>query len=377
MRASDNGIAKKLRLTQLVDSRSDPRNRGVGSPPMSNQSTALELRGREARGRLSPTLTIASGRHHTSETILRAWFEGKSEHTIRAYERDLEAFAQFFSLAMAIKPSMPVGVALDKFFKQSAPSAHEVALAFRNFLASANLATSTINRHLATLRSITRLARMLGAATWSLEVAGLRGERRRATAGPSLDVLRAMLAVTAGDSERETRNAAILMTFFCLGLRVSELCGLTMEDTDLTSGTTWIRGKGRREREMVPVPAELADAIRRYLTYRGTTAGPLFQTLGNRGKARSGALETRSVLRIVRELGIAVGQHVWNHGLRHLSITQAVELGQKAGFGLEKIRAHSRHKSITTLLVYVDEHDKAGTQRALASLVASRLRGDR
>jgi hypothetical protein len=37
----------------------------------------------------------------------------------------------------------------------------------------------------------------------------------------------------------------------------------------------------------------------------------LFQTRGQRGKHRDGALETRSVLRIVRELGQRVGLHVW------------------------------------------------------------------
>jgi site-specific recombinase XerC len=42
---------------------------------------------------------------------------------------------------------------------------------------------------------------------------------------------------------------------FCLGLRVSELVGLNLEDTDLERGSTWIKSKGRRERELVPLPA--------------------------------------------------------------------------------------------------------------------------
>jgi integrase len=340
---------------------------------MSGSSGGLIVRGRVGRQSLPAPLTIAAGRRHTSDTILRAWLEGKGEHTVRAYQRDLEAFAQFFSLALAMRPTMTVGAALDTFFGQSAPSAHEIALGFRHFLTSAQLASATINRHLATLRSVSKLARMLGLASWSLEVPGVPVERRRQTAGPTVDVFNTMLAATAGETERETRDAAILTTFFCLGLRVSELCGLMMQETDLDAGTTWILGKGRREREIVPVPAVLITAIRRYLQFRGSASGPLFQTLGNRGKSRNGALETRSVLRIVRVLGQKVGQHVWCHGLRHTSITQAVELGQKAGFGLEKIRAHSRHRHIATLLVYVDEHQKAGTQRALADLVAGRV----
>lgn len=263
--------------------------------------------------------------------------------------------------------------ALDKLFRQSAPSGHEIVLAYRDFLTRANLSSGTINRHIATLRSVSKLARMLGVATWSIEVSGVRLERRRKTVGPAIDVVQSMLAATIGDSESQTRNHAILLTFVCLGLRVSELCGLTLEETNLQSGTTWILGKGRREREIAPMPSVLIDAIRRYLPYRGSAPGPLFQTLGSRGKSRNGALETRSVLRIIRELGESVGAHVWCHGLRHFSITQAVELGQRAGYGLEKIKAHSRHKSITTLMTYVDEHDKTGTQRAITELVGARV----
>jgi integrase/recombinase XerC len=116
-----------------------------------------------------------------------------------------------------------------------------------------------------------------------------------------------MLEATAGDTDAETRAAAIVVTFYCLGLRVSELCGLNLEETDLARGTTWITGKGRHEKELVPLPAPVIDALPRYLRFRGTVAGPLFQTRGQRGRARDGRLETRSVLRIVRELGQRVG----------------------------------------------------------------------
>jgi hypothetical protein len=58
---------------------------------------------------------------------------------------------------------------------------------------------------------------------------------------------------------------------------------------------------------------------------------------------------------------------------RHTSITQAAELGQRAGLGLDKIRAHSRHRSIATLMLYVDEHNRQRTQTTLADLVAATL----
>src|SRR5262245_31298495 len=68
-----------------------------------------------------------------------------------------------------------------------------------------------------------------------------------------------------------------------------------------------------------------------------------------------------------------IGPHVWCHGLRHSSITAALDVAAKAGVGLDKVRAHSRHAVIGTLVIYPDEHDREGTQRTLADLVARTL----
>lgn len=339
---------------------------------MTAESVIL-VKGREARASLPAPLTVAAGRQHTAETILRAWFEGKADHTIRSYRHDLEDFSLYFSRALALTPPMRLEEALSRLFKQSSPSAHEIVLGFRGWMMAAHLSAASINRHLATLRSVSKLGRMLGMMTWYLEVPGVKAEKRRQTMGPTVADVRRLLEATSGDTEAETRDYAIVLTFYCLGLRVSELCGLTLEETDLARGSTWIKGKGRREKELVPLPAAVVDSIRRYLTHRGSQPGPLFQTRGQRGKSKDGRLETRSVLRIVRELGQRVGLHVWCHALRHSSITQAAELGQKAGLGLDKIRAFSRHRTIATLMIYVDEHDRQQTQRTLGDLVAATI----
>lgn len=322
-------------------------------------------------------LTLSSGRQHTAETIFRAWAEGKSEHTLRAYENDLADFALFFSRALGISPPLSMTQALDRLFRQSSASAHEIALAFRNYLDNAGMAPASINRHLATLRSFTRLGRMLGVIAWRIEMPGVKMERRRDTRGPSLDVVRQMLEATAGDSEAETRDRAIVLVMVCLGLRVAELCGLNVEDVDLATGSAWIRGKGRRERELVPLPANVVEALQRYARHRGDGRGPLFRALPNRAKANatSGRLETRSVLRVVRKVGQRVGKHVWCHALRHTAITTAIDRGQKAGVGLDQVRAFSRHRQVATMLVYRDDHDREVVHRTLTSVVADAIEG--
>jgi integrase/recombinase XerC len=242
---------------------------------------------------------------------------------------------------------------------------------FRGYLTTAGLSPASINRHLATLRSVTRLGRMLGAMSWYLEVPGVKAEKRRDTRGPSIEDVRRMLVATHGDTEAETRDRAIVLTFVCLGLRVSELCGLNLEDTDLAGATTWIKGKGRRERELVPLPASVVAAIRRYVAHRGTGTGPLFLTRGTRGKDRAGRLDSRSVLRIVRELGQKVGLHVWCHGLRHTAITTAIHEGQRAGLGIDQMLTYSRHGALATMLIYRDEHNRLAVHRTLAEIVAA------
>jgi site-specific recombinase XerC len=125
-------------------------------------------------------------------------------------------------------------------------------LGFRGYLQAAHLSPASINRHPATLRSVSKLGRMLGVINggWYLEVPGLKAERRRDVRGPSVADICRMLEATAGNTAGETRDYAIVLTFYCLGLRVSELCGLTMQETDLARGTTWIKAKGRREKEL-------------------------------------------------------------------------------------------------------------------------------
>jgi integrase/recombinase XerC len=225
----------------------------------------------------APTL-LTGGRRHTAESILNAWRAGKSPSTMRSYEHDLAAFARFLSSGLGIEPALSIEAALDRLFREESASAHGIVLQFRASLLDANLAPASINRALATLRSVSKLGRMLRVVHggWYLEVPGVKAERRRDTRGPIVDDIRRMVEATAAETETETRDQAIVVTLFCLGLRVSELCGLNLEETDLARGTVWIRGKGQRERELVP---RQPRSSRRYVAISPIAA--------RRGKGRS------------------------------------------------------------------------------------------
>ncbi|MGH9142029.1 MAG: tyrosine-type recombinase/integrase [Vicinamibacterales bacterium] len=158
---------------------------------------------------------------------------------------------------------------------------------------------------------------------------GARGEaeKRRQTSGPTLDDVRAMLDATTGDTEAETRDHAIILTLVCLGLRVSELCGLNLHETDLARGHTWIAGKWRKERELV-------------------SPGPLFRPAATAARVAMGAWRPAQRCASSVNSDSGVGLHVWPHGLRHTSITTALDVAGKAGIGMEKVGAHSRPQDV-------------------------------
>ncbi|MDE0831487.1 MAG: tyrosine-type recombinase/integrase [Vicinamibacterales bacterium] len=80
----------------------------------------------------------------------------------------------------------------------------------------------------------------------------------------------------------------------------------------------------------------------------------------------------RGIYRIVSELGKQAGTDVWPHGLRHTTITSAVEAAQDHGVTLDEVRQLSRHKNINTLLDYRDR--VRDVQGQLASLVAGTVK---
>jgi integrase/recombinase XerC len=324
---------------------------------------------------LPSALFLAGDRQRTARDILEAWRAGKSPATMKSYAADLVALSRFLSAGLGITPQLTVEAALDRLFAQDSASAHGIVLSWRNSMLEANLSAATINRALATLRSVSKLARMLGIMTWYCEVPGVKAEPRRDTRGPAVGDVRKMPEATSGDSETEARDAAIITTLFCCGLRVSELVGLNREDVDVPRGTAWIKGKGRREKERVPLPTVVVEALRRYLAHFGATGqGPLFVSRSHRvGLEGSRRLHPGSVLRIVQDVGQRVGVRVWPHALRHCAITTAVARGHQAGLRLDQLRAYSRHKSIATLLVYVDETDRAAVQSQATDLVAASL----
>ncbi len=274
---------------------------------------------------------------------MAAFLSGRSPRTMRAYAGDLEDFAHWSGAASTAEAT--------RLLLAAGPGpANEAALRYKAQLIERGLAPATVNRRLAALRSLVKLARTLGQVTWSLDVEGLKSEAYRDTRGPGREGFRKLLDQLAGQEDpRGLRDRALVQLLYHLGLRRAEAVGLDLADLDLDAGHVSILGKGRREKERLSLPEVTRKAITDWLMVRGPEPGPLFVALdrGSKGKR----LSTKSVYTLVRGLGERVGIRARPHGLRHSAITRALDL---TNGDVRAVQRFSRHKNVQTLLKYDD-----------------------
>lgn len=157
--------------------------------------------------------------------------------------------------------------------------------------------------------------------------------------------------IAAGGDPIALRDHAILELLYGAGIRVSELCGLDLDDLDLDRGTARVLGKGAKER-VVPFGAPARGALGAYATRarpalivragRGTSA--LF--LGSRG----GRVGPRAVYTLVADvLAPYVGADtVGPHALRHTAATHLLD----GGADLRAVQEILGHASLGTTQIY-------------------------
>ena len=148
---------------------------------------------------------------------------------------------------------------------------------------------------------------------------------------------------------------------FTGGLRTIEVSRANVEDlrTAGDNEVLFLQGKGHEERtDYIKLMPEVEDAIRAYLTARGTTepTEPLFTSSSNNSKGKR--LSTRTISGIVKTSLINAGynsEKLTAHSTRHTAVTLALLGGQK----LEEVQQFARHKNLATTLIYAHNIDRA------------------
>lgn len=121
-----------------------------------------------------------------------------------------------------------------------------------------------------------------------------------------------ILASCDGKNDAETaRNQAIIWLLLESGLRRFELAALRLSDIDRSARQISVRsGKGGKARTTV-YGLGTADALRRWIRYRGREDGPLFTTFLGGAITPSGV--SQLVKRCAQKTGVTVRPHMFRH----------------------------------------------------------------
>ena len=159
---------------------------------------------------------------------------------------------------------------------------------------------------------------------------------------------------------RGLRDKAILELLFSTGLRVSELCGLSQEDVDLSRDEFSIRGKGEKIR-VVFLSDTAREAVRAYLKARTDIGDAMFIQYGKNSNAEmiknhDLRLTSRSVQRIIKQYATIAGitRKVTPHVIRHSFATDLLSNGAD----IRSVQALLGHANIATTQVYTHVTDK-------------------
>lgn len=147
------------------------------------------------------------------------------------------------------------------------------------------------------------------------------------------------------------RNKAMIETMYSCGLRVSELCGLKMNDLYMEEGFLKVTGKGSKQRLVPMSPAAIREidfyinGTRNFITIKPGAESYLFLSI-RRGKPISRVMVFDIVKKLVQEAGIT--KNVSPHTFRHSFATHLLE----GGANLRAIQCMLGHEKIATTEIY-------------------------
>jgi integrase/recombinase XerC len=262
-----------------------------------------------------------------------------SAHTVRAYAGDVaDLLAHAADVGLSEPGELDVQVVRAWLARQHAHGRSRATLA----------------RRTAAVRTFTAYAHRRGVL--GQDPGPLLGTPKRARDLPKVlrrDEASALLdaAQAAGGPAEpgELRDQAVLEVLYATGIRVSELCGLDVDDLDRERRTVRVLGKGGKERT-VPVGDPAVRAVEDWLR-RGRPA-----LAGERSGAalflgaRGGRLHPTSARRLVHARIAEVGDmpDLGPHGLRHSAATHLLE----GGADLRTVQEILGHASLQTTQLY-------------------------
>ncbi len=266
--------------------------------------------------------------------------KGRAENTVAAYRRDLQAWRAHLD---------GQGGSLDS----AGPADVE---SFVAALRAAGCAPTTVARRLAAVRGfhghLLAEGRLPGDPTAGVEAISVPAGVPHPLEPEQVERL---LASPTGDDARAVRDRALLEFLYATGARISEACGLDVDDVDFTEDLVRLFGKGAKER-VVPFGETSREALGAWLRggAREELRGSRPRSSGDReaffltdtGRRLNRQKAWSIVVRAAARAGLPPG--VSPHVLRHSCATHMLDNGAD----LRIVQEMLGHASISTTQVY-------------------------
>ena len=186
--------------------------------------------------------------------------------------------------------------------------------------------------------------------------------------GPSWGQVQRLVATLNTEHPSHIRDRAIILLLAVYGLRMGEVCALTLEDLDWANDKIRVRRLKNKRTQEFPLTTEVGNAILKYLR----TARPpcssrcVFLSLRKPHRPMRMRGASSSIAFHIRALGCQL-PHYGPHTLRHACATHLLD----QGFSLKQIGDHLGHCSPRSAHIYAKvERSKLGqvAEATLSSL---------
>lgn len=261
-----------------------------------------------------------------------------SDHTIRAYQDDLNAFGEFLLLEYELETLMLASSTIIRTWLSSLKEGR------------GQLSARSINRKLSSLRSFYKYLLRRGLIKVS-PVANIGAPK----AGKKLPVYVEETQAEAlfsrsdfGDGWKGLTTELLLMLFYQTGMRRSELTGLRTSQVNFYGRNIRVLGKGNKER-VIPVGEDLLEKIRKYEDLKSgqwERFDPEHLLLTEKGKPLYGQYVYRVVKDFLRDFTTLSKRSP--HILRHSFATHLLNNGAQ----LNAVKELLGHSSLAATQVY-------------------------
>ncbi|HEY2498217.1 MAG TPA: tyrosine recombinase XerC [Candidatus Angelobacter sp.] len=258
-----------------------------------------------------------------------------SRHTLRAYSKELNRFAEYLGPEARWKEIDHVSIR-----------------GYLSHLHGCGLSKVSVARALAALRSMYKWLGREGIVQQNpAKLVSTPKLPKKLPRVPTIEEINGLLNTEMPESAAfPERDRAIFELLYGCGLRNSELVGIELGDIDEANGVILVRGKGKKQR-YVPLEGAAADALSTYRKARKELLNAASKSSRRLFiNQRGGPLTSRSVGRIVKQIAIARGlpQDIHPHTLRHAFGTHMLT----EGADLRAIQELLGHERLSTTQKY-------------------------